>query len=242
EGSRRPIPAPQGDVPASEPAAASENRPSLSGEPDHAPARGGRERHPEATASESTETPAATPAGKMILHAAPDAQVRADTAPERPDTTAAKPVRLQDAMEGETKPETARANPVRDMKFEVTGGERRVEVRLSERGGELKMTVRTPNTNLASTLRENLPALSTRLAESGLKNEVWHPAASSTNERRQSAGTLAGSASQDADSQPRQQDREPRDGGGQRRPQSPQEPILQKQKGSDFAWLMSSLR
>ena len=128
------------------------------------------------------------------------------------------------------------------MKFEVTGGERRVEVRLSERGGEVKMTVRTPDANLASTLRENLPALSARLAESGFKSEAWHPAASSTNERRHTAESSAGGASQDANSQPRQQDREPQDGAGQRRPQSPQEPILQKQKGRDFAWLMSSLR
>ena len=241
-GSRRiPIAAPQRGVPSLEPAAASGNRPSLSSDPSPAPERAGRQRNPEATPSESTETPAATP-GKMIPQAAPDAQVRAETAPERPDTAAAKPVRPQDAMESETKPDAAKANPVRDMKFEVTGGERRVEVRLSERGGEVKMTVRTPDANLASTLRENLPALSARLAESGFKSEAWHPAASSTNEQRRTAESSVGGASQDANSQPRQQDGEPQDGAGQRRPQSPQEPILQKQKGRDFAWLMSSLR
>ncbi len=243
EASRQsPTPAPDREGTAPESAAASENRPSPSGEPDDAPRRDGRERHPEVTPPERTETPAATPAGKMIPHAAPDAQVRAETAAERPDTTAAKPVRLQDAMESETKSEAARANPVRDMKFEVTSGERRVEVRLSERGGEVKMTVRTPDANLASTLRENLPALSARLAESGLKSEAWHPAASSPNERRYTAESSAGGASQDANSQPRQQDREPKHGTGQGRPQCPQEPILQKQKGRDFAWLMSSLR
>jgi hypothetical protein len=243
EGSRRiPIPAPERDVPAPEPSAASENRPSPSSEPDHAPARAGRERRPEAAPSERTDTSAGTPAGKMIPHAAPDAQAGAETAPERPDTTAAKPVRPQDAMESETKPEAAKATPVRDMKFEVTGGERRVEVRLSERGGEVKMTVRTPDAHLASTLRENLPALSARLAESGFKSEAWHPAAASTSQWRHTAESSAGGASQDANSQPREQDREPQDGAGQRRPKSPQEPIPQKEKGRDFAWLMSSLR
>ncbi len=145
-------------------------------------------------------------------------------------------------MESESKPEAPSTPAVRDMKFEVTGGESRVEVRLSERGGEVKMTVRTPDGNLASTLRENLPALSTRLTESGFKSEAWHPAASSTNEWRHTAQSSAGGASQDANSQSREQNRESQDGAGQRRPKIPQEPVTQKQKGKDFAWLMSSLR
>jgi hypothetical protein len=182
----------------------------------------------------------------MIPHAEPDTQVRAEMAPERTDTTAAKPVRPQDAMESETKPEAAKATSVRDMKFEVTGGERRVEVRLSERAGEVKMTVRTADAPLASTLRENLPALSARLAESGFKSQAWHPAASSPNELRHTAESSAGGAAhdtnQDANADPREPDREPQDGAGQRRPKSSQEAAPQKEKGRDFAWLMSSLR
>jgi hypothetical protein len=177
----------------------------------------------------------------MIPHVAQDPQLRAGTAPERPEAAAAKPVRPQDAMESESKPEAPATPALRDMKFEVTGGESRVEVRLSERGGEVKMTVRTPDANLASTLRENLPALSTRLAESGFKSEAWHPAASSTNEWRHTAQASAGGASQDANSQSREQNRDSQDGAGQRRPRIPQEPATQKQKGKDFAWLMSSI-
>ena len=172
----------------------------------------------------------------------PDTQTRGATALERPDETEVKPVRPQDAMESESKPEAASTSPLRDMKFEVTGGESRVEVRLSERGGEVKMTVRTPDANLASTLRENLPALSNRLAESGFKSEAWHPAASSTNEWRHTAQPSAGGASQDANSQSREQNGQSQDGARQRRPRIPQEPVTQKQKGKDFAWLMSSLR
>jgi hypothetical protein len=131
---------------------------------------------------------------------------------------------------------------VRDIKFEITGGERRVEVRLSERGGEVKMTVRTPDTHLASALRENLPTLSSRLAESGFKSEAWHPAASSTNELRHTAESAAGDASRDSHTPHREQNRDSQDGAGQRRPKSPQELLPQQQKGRDFAWLMSSLR
>ena len=248
EGSRRiSVAKQQGeDVPAPEPATASEKRPSLSAAPDPAPARAGRDRHPEVAPVERTETPTDTLAGKMIPHAGPEAQVKAGTAPERPDTAAAKPAQPQDTLESESKPESAKATSVRDMKFEVTGGERRVEVRLSERGGEMKMTVRTADAPLASTLRENLPALSARLAESGFKSEAWHPAASSPDQWRHTAESSAGGAShdtnQDANAHPDQQDRESQDGAGQRRQKSPQEVAPQKEKGRDFAWLMSSLR
>jgi hypothetical protein len=240
---RIPAPAAQADPAAIEPAAvASGKRASLTGETDPAPARATRERRPEATPAERAGTPAVASAGKAIPHAEPAAQERPEAATGQPDSTAPKPARPQDATESETRPDAAKTAAVRDMKFEVTGGERRVEVRLSERAGEVKMTVRTADAPLASTLRENLPALSARLAESGFKSEAWRPAASSANEWRHDARSAAGGASQDANAQPRGQDRQPQDGAGQRRPKSPQEPMPLKEKGRDFAWLMSSLR
>ena len=243
DGARRiAMPAPLHDVPAPEAAAAGENRLSQAREADQAPARASRDRHPEDAPVERTDAPAGAHEGKPIPHAAADAQVKPETAPDRADTTAAKPVRPQDAMESETRPEAVKAPQVRDMKFEVTGGEQRVEVRVSERGGEVKMTVRTPDTELAGTLRENLPTLSARLAESGFKSEAWHPAAASTSQWRHTAESSAGGASRDANTPSHQQDRESQDDAGQRRPKSPQEPILQKEKGKDFAWLMSTLR
>jgi hypothetical protein len=187
----------------------------------------------------------------MNPQASPNAQVRTETALERPQATEApetKPVRPQDVhevMDGAAKPEALKAPVVRDMKFEVSGGQQRVEVRLSERGGEVKMTVRTADEPLANTLREDLPSLNARLAESGLRSEAWHPAASSTNELHTAESGARGAAhntNQDADAQPRQQDREPPDGGAQRRSKSPQEAAPQKEKGKDLSWLMSSLR
>jgi hypothetical protein len=244
EGSPRfAAPAPQADAAAVEPsAAASGKRASLTGGPDPAATRATRDRRPEAATADRAGTPAVTSAGMAIPHAEPAAQERGEAAPERPDSATAKPVRPQDAMESETRPDAAKTAAVRDMKFEVTGGERRVEVRLSERAGEVKMTVRTADAPLASSLRENLPALSARLADSGFKSEAWRPSASSANEWRHDARSAGGGASQDANAQPRGQDRQPQDGAGQRRPKSPQEPMPLKEKGRDFAWLMSSLR
>jgi hypothetical protein len=234
-----------------DPAAASQKRASVPDEPDQTPARAGRERRPDAAPLERPGPPAGATAGKMNPQASPDAQVRTETARERPQATPApeaKPVRPQDVqevMDGAAKPEVLKAPLVRDMKFELSGGQQRVEVRLSERAGEVKMTVRTADEPLANTLRENLPALNARLAESGFKSEAWHPAASSNNELRHAAESGARGAShdtnQDADPQ-RQQDREPPDGAAQRRPKSPQEAVPQKEKGKEFSWLMSSLR
>jgi hypothetical protein len=195
---------------------------------------------------ERGETSAATLASGTMPNGAPDAQARDAAASRDSSAAAAKPVRPQDAMESATTPEPAKAAAVRDMKFEVTGGEQRIEVRLSERAGEVKMTVRTADEPLASALRENLPALSARLAESGFKSEAWRPPASSTNEWRHGADVSARGAStgsnQDANPQSRDQGREPRDGDGQRRPKISQEQTPPKEKGSKFAWLMSSLR
>ena len=249
ESSERVTLAQQGDVPVPDPAAASQKRAFPPDEPDHAPARAARERRPDAASTERLGLETGATAEKMSPQASPDAPVRMETAPERPRATEAadaKPVRPQDLMDGAAKPDAAKAPGVRDMKFEVTGGQQRVEVRLSERAGEVKMTVRTADEPLANTLRENLPALSARLAESGFKSEAWHPAASSTDELRHAAESGARGAShdtnKDADAQPRQQDREPSDGAAQRRPKSPQESAPQKEKGKDFSWLISSLR
>jgi hypothetical protein len=253
KGSQRiPMPAQQGGVPVPDPVAASQKRASLPDEPDQTPARAGRERHLDAASLEHPGPGAGATAGKMNPQASPDAQVRTETATGRSQATQAaeaKPVRPQDVqevMDGAAKPEAVKGPAVHDMKFEVTGGQQRVEVRLSERAGEVKMTVRTADEPLANTLRENLPALSARLAESGFKSEAWHPAASSTNELRHTAESGARGAShdtnQDADAQPRQQDRQAPDGAAQRRPKSPQEVAPQKEKGKDFSWLMSSLR
>ena len=196
----------------------------------------------EAGPFERGETHAVIPTGKIPTVTALDAPVKAESSPQHPETAEAKPVSPKDALEIQTKPEPAKATAVRDMKFEVVGVDRRVEVRLSERHGEMKMTVRTPDTNLASTLRENLPALSMRLAESGFKSETWHPAASSNSEWQHTAESSKGSAFQDSNTPPREHHQDSQDGGGQQHPKRPQEPVIQQQKGRNFAWLMSSLR
>jgi hypothetical protein len=230
------------EVPALEKTAPSDKHPSPTPAPELEHPRAARERHPEDPPSDQVQSASAPPAGKLVSHAI-EAQTRPETPLERPAAEPATPLRTHEAPVAESTKEPAKANSVHDMKLELTGGERRVEVRLSDRGGEVKMTVRTPDAHLANTLRENLPALSARLAENGFKSEAWHPAAAPAGERSHTAERSSGSAFQDTNNPShRDQDRQPQDNGGQRHRKNSEETLPKRQKGRDFAWLISSLR
>ena len=151
-------------------------------------------------------------------------------APEAADTT---PVA--------TAPEPPKATgPARDIRLAVAGGEQRVEVKLSDRGGELQVAVRTPDGHLAERLRENLPALSSRLAESGIRAETWHPSASADSDLRQTREVATANSGEQADSQPGHKGREQQDEGEARPPRVTEEIEHKKEKGKEFAWLMST--
>jgi hypothetical protein len=127
--------------------------------------------------------------------------------------------------------------------LDLSTGEQRVEVRLSERAGELHLAVRTPDERLSGSLRDNLPALSSKLEQAGFRSDsaaalagarspLEHPTVKESNNfangREFNQGQQQG--------QPHDQDR--------RRPQAPFRPEEQsnrKQKGQEFAWLVSSL-
>ena len=57
-------------------------------------------------------------------------------------------------------------------------GEQRVELKITDHAGEVKVAVRTADPELAGSLRENLGDLVHRLEQNGLRAENWHPAAS----------------------------------------------------------------
>jgi flagellar hook-length control protein FliK len=52
-----------------------------------------------------------------------------------------------------------------------------VNVRVSQRAGDVQVTVRTGDTDLAQTLRQHLPELSDRLAQTGVHADLWRPSA-----------------------------------------------------------------
>ncbi|MEO8592022.1 MAG: hypothetical protein ABI759_01760 [Candidatus Solibacter sp.] len=80
-------------------------------------------------------------------------------------------------IDGEDGPATTR--PAREISLQVSGtDDRKVEVRLVERAGEVHVSVRTPDVALAHDLRQDLGNLSGKLAQSGYSTETAAPLSS----------------------------------------------------------------
>ena len=195
----------------------------------------------------------AAAAAARMEHASGEAQAHARPADEPPlsppmanDAPAAHSERAADprektvsgpaapAAEPEAKNTTAHG-PVRQISLELNNGDARVGVRLSERRGEVLVSVRTPDARLAGDLRGDLPSLAARLEQTGLHAAAWHSDSG---------------FGQQHDRPPNPQ---PQDGGagggerqGRRRDDRPQEQgaftgPAKEQNRKDFAWFMTSL-
>ncbi len=125
--------------------------------------------------------------------------------------------------------------PVRDISLHLAG-QQHVAVRLVDRSGEVQVSVRTPDPRLADALRENLPALGTRLEAAGFRSESFHATPASAETRREA--TAAAPSPHGPDAQANSE-------GGRHHQQDPKPKAPpraeSKQKGNPFAWLISSL-
>jgi hypothetical protein len=102
------------------------------------------------------------------------------------------------------------------------------------------VAVRTPDPQLAGSLREDLPLLSSRLEQAGFRAETWHPSASATENGPRAAESHSSNTSS--------QDQNPsRQGGQEQQQSSPRQPKPPAAKAAttsprkEFAWLMSQL-
>ena len=202
--------------------------PSDSGAP-----RAGRVRQPESPSA----APGEPAAGALPIQANPS------RAPAQPGDPAGPPEPPSAASRIEPEPPAAPAAP-RDIQLELTNGGQRVEVLVADRGGDVHVAVRTSDTDLAGALREDLPALSARLEQTGLRAEAWHTQTPAGDRRPEgerpppaSAGDPHGQPAQDPRGQPGDSQRRP---APQAKP-GPQDQPQQKEKGKEFAWFMSSL-
>jgi hypothetical protein len=128
----------------------------------------------------------------------------------------------------------------RGIQLQVRSGAGGVAVRVTERAGEVRVDVRTPDSQLTSALRQELPALATRFAESGFHAAIWHPASASTmSPNAADKGASANADGQGGQKQGRrqQQQQQPPD---QRLGQSSQSPETDTNR-KDFQWLFTSL-
>lgn len=94
------------------------------------------------------------------------------------------PLQSQPAAAGEPlRPQASQVKPepLRELSLVVPGRQAEgrtqgsVEVRVLERAGEVRLSVRTPDTELASSLRQQLGDLVGRLEQTGYQTQTWRP-------------------------------------------------------------------
>jgi hypothetical protein len=116
-------------------------------------------------------------------------------------------------------PEPPPAPPVsHDVSLRLADGQNNVDIRMSERAGEIRVTVHTPDGTLANSMRSELPDLVGKLRQTGYQAETWRPAAppQTDGERRSGADSASQQHSAGArrdgrqQQQQRQQQNQPR--------------------------------
>src|SRR5205807_1928170 len=124
-----------------------------------------------ASAAPQTAVPviagARAPQTESIQAASPADGIRP---PDRGETTS------QVLRGAEVPPAAApRSEPSRDITLRLSEDNKSVEVRLVERSGELRVAVRSPDAQVAESVRAGLSDLVERLDQRGFETEVWRP-------------------------------------------------------------------
>lgn len=186
-----------------------------------------------------TETPGEAAAGGGNLAASsiaapePSGQIAlpANPPPPHAPATPAEPAPSSD-------PAPAPAPAATDIRISLNDGGQRVELRVTERAGDIHVAVRTPDSQLATAMRDDLPALSSKLEQAGFHSEMGRPAATSGVESKP-IQTSSGDAASDSrhESGSSQQRENP-----QRNPNHPQQTFNRKSDRKEFSWLFESIR
>ena len=136
-------------------------------------------------------------------------------------------------------PKLAAGGPAREIQLELRDADARVNVRLIERAGSIQVDVRTPDSHLAASLRDDLPALTARLEQTGLRAETWHDAPAAAAARIRMAEPVSSAGFQSSQNQSRREG-----GGGNPRDGQPQEKRQHQNQPDpkEFSWLYTSLQ
>ena len=139
------------------------------------------------TAEPAAAEPGAAPAR---VAAAFDQGAHVASPPTAAPAPAAKPVEAAAPAEPVVSPVKAAPQPLKEVSFEVApAGAQKVEVRMVQQAGEVRVAVRTADPELAHGLRDGLPDLVGRLQENGSRAEAWRPAAAAIATAPQTAQT-----------------------------------------------------
>jgi hypothetical protein len=99
-------------------------------------------------------------------------------------------------VETRNEPVERATEAVRDISLNLSNKDQNVQVRLSERGGELHVTVRTPDSTLTHGMREGLSDLVGRLERGGYRAETWQPTGGDSRDRGHDSPSRRGSSQQ----------------------------------------------
>jgi len=131
--------------------------------------------------------------------------------------------------------------PAREIVLRLPGLEnRRVDLKLQDQSGELRVAVRTPDVNLTRDLREGISELVGRLELGGFRTETWKPAESASlgDQDRQRGGNPESSGDHGhgrRQDQPSEERRDPRE-------REPQPKWVEELEGRLKAWPQSRIR
>ncbi len=173
--------------------------------------------HPEESAMPRAEQPVAPPAapGRHIEVQEAGFALSPPRAPqtEGPATSAsraeASPVLRSPAAAPPDPPQTG---PARDIAVRLSADDKSaVEVRLSERAGEIRVAVHSADPEMAESMRARLPELVDRLGAHGFETEIWRP--------QQAAAPERGGSGPNPDTQREQPGEQERGHGQQKRDQ-----------------------
>ena len=114
--------------------------------------------------------------------------------------------RATPSLEPQNEPAERASEIVRAISLNLSSKDQSVQVRLSERAGELHVTVRTPDAGLTHGLREGLADLVSRLEHGGFRAEAWRPAGGDASDRGQESPSRRGSSQQQSGKESRQQE------------------------------------
>ncbi|MGO9009683.1 MAG: hypothetical protein ACLQPN_06230 [Bryobacteraceae bacterium] len=158
---------------------------------------------------------------------------------EQPAATPAPDLSAESAAEPASAAKPAAGGAAREIQLELRDADARVNVRLVERAGSVQVDVRTSDNHLAGALRDDLPALTARLEQTGLRAETWHDAPAAAAARIRMAEPAASAGFQSSQNQSRQEGggRDPRDGQPQEKRQNQRQP-----ESKEFSWLYTSLQ
>jgi hypothetical protein len=116
-----------------------------------------------------------TPVGGTVMQAVPVAYTHNEAPKSTVAATAAAPTAPI------TEPPVAPTVKPHAIDVRVPGaGDNHVDVRVSQRAGDVEVSVRTQNSELAQSLRQHLPELSDRLSQTGVDGTILRPAAMDT--------------------------------------------------------------